>query len=162
MSETFRLTDLLNSLALLERRGQRLYGELAARHAAQPELKALFTELAGWERKHEQLYTRLLHEAEAGDAEARVEEADPDYGAYLRALVESALHLGDRAQTPCQDLRAALAIVLQLEKDTLLFLDAVTPHLPAPHLPQLASVLREERRHVAMLQRLLAKAEPAG
>lgn len=157
MSETFRLTDLLNSLVLLEQAGQRLYLALAERHAAQPELRRIFTELAGWEKQHEALYARLGAETADPADDDEASPADPEYGDYLRTLMEGALHLAERDGAGCGGMRAALHAALGLEKDTLLFLAEVIPHLSAAHAATVAAVMREERRHAVIIHNLLRR-----
>ena len=152
MNETFALSDLLQTLIELERSGQRLYGSLAKTHAGEPELRALFDELAGWERRHEEIYAGLLERLEQ-------EEKDPEYLGYLQALLQSGTHLLELSQRPVAVRADALRLALQLEKDTVQFLGEVIPHLPATFAAAgtLEGILAEERRHVAIIEKLLER-----
>jgi rubrerythrin len=160
MSETFHLNDLLNSLIELEKAGQCVYGSLAKVYARDPELCKLFCELAGWEKQHEELYTGYLADfAGAADVELA---ADPDYRDYLHALVQSATHVLDMARRPVDDMAAALQMALSLEKDTVLFLNEVIPHVPPSFSAAgvLQAILREEKRHVSIIQSQLNRCPP--
>ncbi len=154
MNETFALNDLLKCLVELERAGQCVYGALAKAHVRDPELYKLFCELASWEKRHEEFYAGYL--AEFADAADSALAADPDYLEYLRSLVQSATHVLDLVKEPADDTAAALGMALQLEKDTVLFLNEVIPHVPPTFSAAgvLQQILREERRHVAIIQAL--------
>lgn len=155
MNETFALSDLLRTLIELEQTGQRLYGSLAATHAGEPRLQTLFAELAGWERRHEELYAAFLTRPDLAAGDTLPD--DPEYLGYLRALVQSGTHVLDLDRIPVQTPEEALLLAMQLEKDTVLFLGEVIPHLPATFAAAgiLKAVLAEERRHVAIIQGLL-------
>jgi rubrerythrin len=155
MSETFALNDLLKCLVELERAGQCVYGALAKAHFHDPELYRLFCELASWEKRHEEIYSGYL--AEFADAADAALASDADYLEYLRSLVQSATHVLDLVKKPAGDTAAALGLALQLEKDTVLFLNEAIPHVPPTFAAAgvLQEILREERRHVAIIQKLL-------
>ena len=154
MSEIFGLSDLLGSLIELERSGQRLYDTLAATNTDKPELCKLFKELYSWEKQHEELYVGYL--AVMGDVQEMAD--DQEYRDYLRSLVQSAMHLATTSRQPTDSTGDILRLALQIEKDTVLFLREVIPCVPERFGADsvLSSVLREEQRHVVIIQSLLS------
>lgn len=161
MNETFALSDLLRTLIELEQAGQRLYGSLATAHAGDPQLQAVFAELAGWERRHEELYAAFLGRLDPATGDTLPD--DPEYLGYLRALVQSGTHILDLGRQPVQAPEEALRMALQLEKETVLFLGEVIPHLPATFAAAgiMKEILAEERRHVSIIQGLLEEGRGA-
>ena len=157
MSETFVLNDLLKCLVELERAGQCIYGMLAKKHAREPELYTLFNALASWEKRHEEMYAGYL--AQFADSADAALASDQDYLDYLRSLVQSAMHLAEFSKRPITSTADALYMALQLEKDTVLFLNEVIPHVPPSFSAAgvLQGVQREEKRHVSIIQTLLAQ-----
>jgi rubrerythrin len=157
MSETLALQDLLGCLVELERAGQRMYTALARENVRDPALYKLFGDLSAWEKRHEELYAGYVKQF-SGDAAVPMPASDPDYLAYLHSLVQSAMCLMEFSRKPITNTVDVLYMALQLEKDTVLFLNEVIPHVPQNSAAAAAfqAVMTEEKRHVTTIQALLA------
>jgi len=127
----------------------------------QEELKSTFRTLAGEESKHLEVFGDMAGEL----AGAKTEEYwdDPDVGSYIRAVVSQKIF-------PRPDLAAgtvsgmsgaadAFRFALQAEKDTVLFYDLCAEQARGAAVREVFHRLaKEERKHVALMGRLLKEA----
>lgn len=143
MREIFVLEDILNALIALEKHGNVLYLSMADQ-AKDLETKNLFTELAEQELQHKKIYQDFKEKFRLNT------EIEEDYLDYLNELIRSNMHL-ERTEILAYSYKQALDIGVQLEKDTLLFLNELKAIL-AEKAGAIAELVQEEKRH---LQRLL-------
>lgn len=145
MREVFVLEDILNALIELEVYGDKLYTNLAD-NAKDLETKNLFTELADQEMKHKAIYEKFKDEL------VFKSDINEDYQAYLISLVKSNVNISDlkiKAYTYDQ----ALNIGIQLEKDTIIFLNELNGIIE-PAQSAIKDLIDEEKKHLMILLQL--------
>ena len=140
MNETYGLDDLLNTLVQLEEAGNRIYTQLAA-SATEARNRELFERLAAQELLHRTTYIAMRDER---DFEVT---PDAEYLDYIGVLIQSTFHLVSKPV----DRTDALATGIQLEKDTLLFLNEVYNLIGATYGSRIKIIMNEERKHLKLL-----------
>lgn len=148
MKETMTLEDVLDVLIQLEDTGNAHY-RLLAGMAGDGELERLFLLLAEQEKKHQSLYEGYRTELVPFTQEASI---DSEYRAYVAALLKETLQFLSVSH-PVPDLETGLAVAMQLEKDTLLFLSEMKALLGTSAHEGIDRVIEQERRHLAYLSR---------
>lgn len=139
----------------IERNGEAFYNAVIAK-STDPEIKAVFKDLAIQEEAHAQAFQRML-----GALPARgVSSFDYDeYQAYLQAVLSSALFAGpDKALTlaeEAQNREAALRAAIGFEKDTLLFFYDLRDMVREVEREIISDIIREEKTHLRRLAGML-------
>ena len=144
----------------LEKDGQAFY-RAAARAARPEELRSTFEMLAGEEAKHLATFEDMAGEL----ARARSEDYwdDPDVDAYVRAVVDQKIfprpELAPDSVARMPAAADALRFALQAEKDTVLYYSLCAQQARGNEVrTAFDRLVAEERRHVALMGRLLAQA----
>jgi len=152
----FTAAEGLEMAMEIEKNGELFYNEAAAK-SADPEVGALFEDLAAQERGHYRLFQKML-----GDVKPALElpAAEYDqYQTYLRAALENALFAGpDKALAlarQADDRKTALRAALGFEKDTLLFFYDLRDMVSEADRETISAIIREEKRHLRRLARML-------
>lgn len=143
MRETFVTEDLLNTLIILEIRGNENYTRLAAQ-AHDEKSRDLFTILAAQELKHKAIYEGFIKDL------PDTEIADADYLAYVRLLLEKQVPIIGK-QTAAADLEEGVRLAIELEKETIYFLHEVKGLLDPDQANQVEPLIAEERKHLQYL-----------
>jgi rubrerythrin len=138
----------------------------AAAGASPPgELRSTFEMLADEERKHLAIFEDMAGEM----ARAKREDYwdDPDVEAYVHAVVGQKIFprpdLAPQSAAGMSDAADALRFALQAEKDTVLYYTLCSQQARGNEVRSAFNRLTaEERRHVALMGRLLAKAKGDG
>jgi rubrerythrin len=125
------------------------------------ELKSTFRTLADEESKHLKTFEDMAGEL----ASARTEEYwdDPDVDSYIRAVVSQKVFprpdLAAGSVSGMSGAADAFRFALQAEKDTVLFYNLCAESARAKEVRDaFYSLAREERKHVALMGRLLREA----
>ncbi len=144
----------------MEREGMDFYAS-AALAAGEGRLAHTFRMLEGEERKHLATFEDMAGEL----AKASTEEYwdDPDVDAYLRTVVsEKVFPEPEMAAGEIADMASAadaLKFALQAEKDTVLYYSACADSARTSEVRKaFADLIAEERKHVALMGRLLKEA----
>lgn len=152
----FTAAEALEMALEIETNGEVYYSAVAER-SADPELKALFENLAAQERGHYRLFQKMLGKVEPAP-QLPAAEYD-EYQAYIQVALDNALFAGpDKALAlakQAQDRETALRAALGFEKDTLLFFYDVREMVGEADRETVSGVIREEKKHLRQLAGLL-------
>jgi len=152
----FTAAEALEMALEIENNGEVYYSAVAER-SADPEVKALFEDLAAQERGHYRVFQKMLGEVKPA-AQLPAAEYD-EYQAYIQVALDNALFAGsDKALAlakQAQDRETALRAALGFEKDTLLFFYDVREMVSEADRETISGVIREEKKHLRQLAGLL-------
>ncbi len=152
----FTASEALEMALEIEKSGEVFYNEAAAQ-SDDPELKELFVSLAAQERGHYRAFQKMLEGVAPGPP---LDDADfAGYAEYVQTALEQALFAGpDKALSLAKqaaDRESALRAALGFEKDTLLFFYDLRDIVSEPDREVVTHIIREEKRHLRSLARLL-------
>ncbi len=152
----FTATEALEMALEIEKNGETFYNEVAAR-STDPEVKALFEDLAAQERAHYQVFEKMVRGVRsAPELPAAVYD---EYQGYLQTALENALFAGpDKALAlakQAKDRETALRAAMGFEKDTLLFFYDLREMVSEADRKAISSIIREEKAHLRRLARML-------
>jgi len=140
----------------IEKNGETFYNA-AADKATDPEVTALFKDLAVQEQAHYRVFQKMLGgTAPAPDLPAT--EYD-QYQAYVQVALENALFAGpDKALAlaeQAKDRETALRAALGFEKDTMLFFYDLREMVSEGDRQAISNVIQEEKKHMRRLANML-------
>jgi rubrerythrin len=142
----------------IEENGEAFYNTVAAK-SADPELKALFEDLAVQEREHYQVFQKMLEKVKPEPDLSSVGAQYDDYEYYLQAALANALFAGqDKGLTlarKAQDREAALRAAMGFEKDTLLFFYDLREMVSEAERGAISDIILEEKSHLRRLAKML-------
>jgi len=141
----------------IERNGEAFYNAVTAK-SADPEVKALFEDLAAQERGHYQAFQKMLEEVKPEPDLSAVEYEE--YQAYLQVALADALFAGpDKGLTlakQAQDRETALRAAMGFEKDTLLFFYDLREMMASEaERGAVSGIILEEKAHLRRLAKML-------
>lgn len=152
----FTATEAIEMAMEIEKNGKVFYDKVAAQ-SADPEIKALFKDLAVQEQGHYQLFQKMLKGARPAP-ELPAAEYD-QYQTYVQVALENALFAGpDKALTmakQAEDRETALRAAMGFEKDTLLFFYDLRDMVNEADRETISRIIREEKKHVRRLAGML-------
>ena len=152
----FSAAEAIEMAMEIEKNGEVYYNEVVA-NSTDPEVKALFEDLAIQEQGHYRLFKAMLGKSES--VPGLVSDEYDEYKAYLAAALDNALFAGpDKALALAQkakDKDTALRAALGFEKDTLLFFYDLREIVAEKDRPAIAGVIQEEKKHVRRLAGML-------
>jgi len=139
----------------IEKNGEAFYREVAAK-GVDPEVKALFEDLAAQERGHYQAFQKMLEEVKPEPDLSAVEY--DEYQAYLQVALAEALFEGpDKGLTlakQAQDRETALRAAMGFEKDTLLFFYDLREMVSGAERRAISDIILEEKAHLRRLAKM--------
>jgi len=142
----------------IEENGEAFYNTVAAR-SDDPEVKALFEDLAVQERGHHQVFQKMLEKVKPDPDLSSVGVQYEDYEYYLQAALANALFAGkDKGLTlarQAKDRETALQAAMSFEKDTLLFFYDLREMVSEAERGTISDVILEEKAHLRRLARML-------
>ena len=160
MATAFSIEEVLALAEQIERDGERFY-QGAAWRCTDLRGKEALEHLARWEGSH-QTVLRGLRERIRSAQDPRSRDFDPEGTAerYVIAALDGHVF---RAVGGPQDLlratdgpRAIFELALRFERDSIAFLEALSPLLVGEIAGSIAELIAEEREHVTYLERVLA------
>ena len=156
----FTAAQALEMAMDIEKNGETFYKEIAAK-SDDPEVTALFEDLAVQEQGHYRVFEKML---EGIDPDAQPTTAYPaayydEYQAYVHIAMENALFAGpDKAlalAAQAEDRETALRAAMGFEKDTLLFFYDLRDMVGETAQETISGVIHEEQKHLRRLVRML-------
>ncbi|MCK9356109.1 MAG: ferritin family protein [Dehalococcoidia bacterium] len=152
----FTAGELFDIAVGIERNGVAYYDSLA-QLSGDAGLKRTYEQLAQMERRHVGQFQKMR--ASAGSSGPVVPGPDePEYGEYLRALIDSSVFTDDKVARDLAKRAAGPAEALQLalgaEKDSVLFYSAMRDLVPQSERAAVDSIIGEERQHIRDLSDL--------
>ena len=150
----FSVEEVLELAIRLENNGERYYRHFQ-NTTEDPEIRRTLAWLADQEVQHAQLFSRLKQR----HPEHRSEYHETPEGALLQDyLGEHALALDEVETSHLTDAHQVLQVALEFEKDTILFFDMIMGFVTEQQaLAQLETIIQEERRHIEILETLIAQ-----
>jgi rubrerythrin len=140
----------------IERNGEAFYNGVAAK-SADPEVKALFEDLAAQERGHYQVFQKMLEEVKPDPDLTKVDY--DEYQTYLQVALADALFAGpDKGLTlakQAKDRETALRAAMGFEKDTLLFFYDLREMVSEAERRTISDIILEEKAHLRRLAKML-------
>ena len=160
MGTPWNADEVLSMAVEIERNGRTFYLR-GTEIVSDPEVKKLLSDLAEWEKGHEEIFASVR--AELSDDERASTAFDPDGEAelYLRAMAdahvfnvnEDAAAILSEGDTPAAVVRKAL----DFERDSILFFLGMKDLVPERlGTGKVDGIVKEEISHVAYLKRRLA------
>jgi len=139
----------------IEKNGEVFYNEVAK--SADPEVKALFEDLAAQERGHYQVFQKMLKEVKPEPDLSNIEY--DEYQAYLQVALAEALFAGtDKSLTlarQARDRETALRAAMGFEKDTLLFFYDLREMVSERERGAVSDIILEEKAHLRRLAKMM-------
>ncbi|MEA3340560.1 MAG: ferritin family protein [Chloroflexota bacterium] len=152
----FTAAEALEMALEIEKNGEVFYNEAAAK-SADPEVKALFEDLASQERGHYKIFQKMLGDVKPAP-ELPAAEYD-QYQDYLQVALENALFAGPEKALSlarqAEDRETALRAAMGFEKDTLLFFYDLRDMVVEADRGAISNIIREEKKHLRRLARML-------
>jgi rubrerythrin len=157
MSISFSGTELINIAIGIEGRGIVFY-DVMAKSTQNDAAREIFNYLADMERKHIETFKSMLGEADKYQFQADDSE---QYGAYLKALVDSAVFSDDLVTSEmaaqAESDSAALELAMQAEKDSILFYYEMKEVMPQRAQATVSKIIAEEKSHLQQLSGLKSR-----
>lgn len=155
MAVFYSVVEVIEMAIKTEETGKSFY-EGVAKKAKHPELRNLFTYLAGEEAKHRETFADLYQTVK--EHPQSLPYNWDEMNLYLKAITESRFFLGKnkainlvrKAQTPKQ----ALASALEFERDTLLFYEEIMNLVSEKSRAVVEKIIAQEKKHIRQLQAL--------
>ncbi len=134
----------------------------AAQAVDYPAGKQLLEELAGWEEKHERLFSDLRGRLQQQHTEQTAFDPYGEEALYLRSLAQqSRYRAGESPQDIFgrePDFEQILDIAIDKEKDAITFYDGIQELVPEKWgKSEIQNIINEEKRHVRILSEELEK-----
>ena len=147
----------------IEKNGEAFYNEVAAK-SADPEVKALFEDLAAQERGHYQVFQQMLERVKPDpdlstpSTLLRTSIDYDEYQTYLQVALAEALFAGpDKGLTlakQAKDRETALRAAMGFEKDTLLFFYDLREMVSEAERGAISNIIVEEKAHLRRLAKM--------
>jgi rubrerythrin len=152
----FTSAELLDIAVGIERNGVAYYDSLS-QTAGDSVLRKTYEQLADMERHHVDVFQQMRR-ALAGAGAVVPAEDEAEYGAYLKALLDSSVFTDDRAARELARRAGGPAEALQLalgaEKDSILFYIEMRDLVPRRQREAVENIINEERGHLRQLSDL--------
>jgi len=156
MAGFFQAAEIAEAAVNIEQQGQAFYKQ-AADAAGNPDVKDFFTFFATEEAKHEAIFTAFKERM--GSIELPAWSTSDEYGAYLKALIDShsifSPHLKERLVNS-RDENEAIRLAMGFEKDTILFFMEMKELVPDSEKGFVQQCIDEERSHLRKLSGMLS------
>jgi rubrerythrin len=140
------IETVLDLAVWLEKHGQAFY-EKACDAATDPEVAALFADLAAEEGKHCAIYTDLYQLYTGKSAEG--DELLGEYGKFIRLLIKEIVQSLEFEDVLNHE--ELINRALLFEKNTLLYFSEVKPFFRGKAGSLIEAICREEKRHIQQL-----------
>ena len=152
----FSIDDLIDLAIQLEHNGETIYRE-AMKSQSGPSLALMFKWMADEERKHAHWFEELRTGVTTAPLNAALQEMSR--GLLGKILGNQGFSLADVDFSKIKDARQLLGIMVEFEKDTILFYEILRECMDdTVTVDILETIMREENRHVDELNNLAEKA----
>lgn len=145
MSELFSLEDIFNVMIELEALGNIHYSNMKDM-TDNAKLKVLFEQLAKAELAHKELYKKFKKEI----INFKHEKVDEEYKEYIAVLLRQTVQFLDESRS-VSDFEKGFNISIQLEKDTILFLNEIRSVVESTYYGAIDQVIEQEKSHLKSL-----------
>lgn len=153
MAVFFSGYEVLQVAINIEENGIAFY-EAMMMNVSRPELKAAFDYLAGQEKIHRQVFSKIQQSA---GRSYTVEQYPGEQSSYVKALADSVIFKPGMARDLAGQIKSddeAMERALGFEKDSILFYSAVLPIVREEDRKVVNQVLDQEKMHVVRIMQL--------
>jgi len=150
----FSAAEIVDMALEMERVGFKFYTALAE-NASDDETRAMFQWLASEEQTHEREFEKLR---ESAGTYSLPESYPGEWQNYVQALIESRTILGDEEIhriAKSADFAEALKAGIALEKDSIIFYEALKKHVPESQHKTIDEIIAQEQTHLSKLTGIL-------
>jgi rubrerythrin len=156
----FTLSDLKDIAIQIERNGMEAYRS-ASQRIVDPETAAVVAMMAEEELRHLKWFEQL---STGTDTPSEHPEIEAMGRSLLKEMMDSrTFSLGSEPLQRAADVSAALSQSLAFEEDTILFYNTLGAFIETQaEKNQLAAIIAEERRHVQLIERMMAAIQTNG
>lgn len=161
MSVTFNADEMFEIAQWIERNGAKFYRRAAEVFPDSP-LAERFASLAQWEEEHERTFAKMRAELKESEKQETAYDPYDEAALYLRALATGKVFAPDADPSAEVDgagtVKDVVSLAIGKEKDSILFYTGMRELVP-PRLgrEKLEAIIKEEMKHVAMLNKELAQ-----
>ncbi|MEN8098146.1 MAG: ferritin family protein [Chloroflexota bacterium] len=152
----FKAADVIELALELEKSGEVFYRAVAEK-SKNPQVKALFEDLAQQEVYHYQAFQQLGNTV--WDTPFIAPDSWQEYLGYLQATVQSAFFQGQgkalSEAESVQDEKEAIRMAIGFEKETLLFFHDLKDMVPPGEIDTVNRIINEEKAHLRRLAAML-------
>lgn len=145
MSEMFSLEDIFNVMIELESLGNVHYNKMSEL-TQNAKLKVLFEQLAKAELAHKELYQKFKVDM----INFSHEKVNDEYQEYMDALLSQTVRFLNQSRD-IKDFEKGFDVSVQLEKDTILFLNEIRSIVDAGFYEVIDKVIVQEQSHLKAL-----------
>ncbi len=149
MSTVFYIKDILNFAVEREQESYVLYRELSEKVERQ-ELKETFRTLMGEEKKHQELYSRLLSSVDQKQTPGKGYES---YNDYMKTLIEEQRSV-KKPPVDMNNIQEVLDFAIAREKDAVLFYAGLENYVPQDYQDSVKAIIMEEGSHIVKLSNM--------
>ncbi len=155
MSFQFDAESIFEIGVQIEQNGKVFYLEVA-RNTSDEAIKSLFTELAGWEDKHVELFQQLQADLPDNARDENLFDPDGEFSSYLQAAADSHVFVDTTDVTQlaaqCNTPAEALDMALTFEKDSVIYYTTIKK-VVSEHLgrDKIDLIIDEELKHISIL-----------
>jgi len=146
----FNIADIIDIAVRLEKNAIDVYRRVIAQ-VAQPEMRTLLEWMISEEQRHCVWFEDLLRKATGPSASVLMRAANRDLLAGMIGGQSFSLKEVDFAALT--DLGALIDVMVEFEKDTILFYEMLSPFISEPETrSQLQTIVAEEKSHITRLE----------
>ncbi len=158
MSYAFNAAEVYKVAIQIEENGKRFYEE-SLKTIDVPEVKKLFTELAGQEVDHKHRFESLLAQLPADVKFPAVWDPENELEKYVKMMAEQHVFIADVGRiSKVKDAKSALKLAMEFEKDSVIFFLSLEEACAGKKDQELVKVLvKEEQEHLKRLTLELLK-----
>ena len=160
MSITFNADEIFEMAEQIERNGARFYHK-AAENFKDSDTHNTLLELADWERQHEATFAAMRKELSEQERQPTVFDPENEATLYLHVIADG--HVFNLKQEPSEKLTGKESqeniynTAISMEKDSVVFYLALKDLVPPGEgKDKVEAIIKEEMRHIAILNQKLA------
>lgn len=154
MADRFSGSEVIELGVQIEVNGMDFYSD-AAKNISDAKVKDTFNFLAGEERRHIEVFRKLLETVESYEPRESYPE---EYFQYMNALASNHVFTqkgkGREIAKAVKDERQALDMAMGFENDSMLFYEAMKKIVNTAEHPLLEELIRQEKGHYRMLSEI--------
>ena len=149
----FSIQEILDLAIRLEKNGESVYRNAAAKHS-RPDIISLLEWMADEEVKHARWFSELKHKFQSDSINPFMAEMGREVFADM--LGEKSFSHRDVDFSKMDQPRDLIAVFIEFEQDTVLFYETLKPFIEDNDtLNNLEKIIAEENNHIAKLHKLL-------
>ncbi|MBN1755874.1 ferritin family protein [bacterium] len=159
MGYLFRVSEVIETAVKIEKNGEEFYTMLRE-IADEDEVQEVFDFLANEEKKHIQIFEKMLEPLKKVEPQ---ESYPGEYEGYLNSLAETHVFTrqdaGKIAAMEIQEPVEGIELALKFEEDSIRFFEGLGKFVPAADKAVVEALVKEEQKHIEILNKMKKKIE---